>query len=134
MLALRGARDWRRMENIRLQSLEDHHIFPRRYLKDHGIHKRLLRNSIVNRTLISDETNGKIRDHAPADYIREKTIFPSGPSESLMEPHFLSENAIALMRKASEKLAESELAVVYEQFSKAREAAIVTEIRRISLK
>src|SRR6267154_1682264 len=104
MLALRGARDWRLMENIRLQSLEDHHIFPRRYLKDHGIHKRLLRNSIVNRTLISDETNGKIRDHAPADYIREKTIFPSGPSESLMEPHFLSENAIALMRKASEKL------------------------------
>ncbi len=41
LLALRNARDWRRGEDIRLQELQDHHIFPQAYLKRHGIKKRV---------------------------------------------------------------------------------------------
>jgi len=37
LLALRNARDWRRGEDIRLQELQDHHIFPQAYLKRHKI-------------------------------------------------------------------------------------------------
>ena len=65
LLALRNARDWRRGEDIRLQELQDHHIFPQAYLKRHEITKRVDVNTIANRTLISDETNGKIKDKAP---------------------------------------------------------------------
>ena len=32
LLALHNARDWRRGEDIRLQELQDHHIFPQAYL------------------------------------------------------------------------------------------------------
>ena len=72
LLALRGARDWRRGESIQLQDLEDHHIFPCDYLRNHGMEKRAVVNSIANRTLISDETNGKIKSKAPADYLANK--------------------------------------------------------------
>ena len=59
LLALRSARDWRRGEDIQLQELQDHHIFPQAYLKRHEITKRVDVNTIANRTLISDETNGR---------------------------------------------------------------------------
>jgi hypothetical protein len=95
LLALRGARDWRRGESIQLQELQDHHIFPRDYLRTHGLDKGV--NSIVNRTLISDETNGKIKNKAPAEYLASKEIFPSGPKDSLLSDHFIEPDAIEAM-------------------------------------
>src|SRR5207248_4485853 len=77
LLALRNARDWRRGESIQLQELQDHHIFPQDYLKRHGITRRPEVNSIANRTLISDETNNKIKAKAPAEYIENRDIFPN---------------------------------------------------------
>ncbi len=41
LLALGNARDWRRGEEIQLQELEDHHVFPQAYLKRHGLIARL---------------------------------------------------------------------------------------------
>jgi hypothetical protein len=100
LLALRGARDWRLGENIQLQELQDHHVFPQAYLKRHGLASKADLNTIVNRTLISNATNAKISDKAPADYIDSSEIFPAGPEPSLVEPHFLSATAVALMREA----------------------------------
>jgi len=131
LLALRGARDWRRGEDIRLQELQDHHIFPRDYLRSHGIEKRLPVNSIVNRTLISDETNGKIKNKAPADYLVNKEIFPSGPKDSLLSPHFLRGAALDAMKAAAKNISNAELGSTYENFCKAREEGIVSEIRRV---
>jgi hypothetical protein len=130
LLALHNARDWRRGEDIRLQELQDHHIFPQAYLKRHKITKRVEVNTIANRTLISNETNGKIKDKAPADYITLPTIFPSGPQPSLMEPHFVDEPGLALMQAATEAPTNKQAANVYERFLRAREAAMIQEIRR----
>jgi hypothetical protein len=129
LLALRGARDWRRGESIQLQELQDHHIFPRDYLKTHGLDKGV--NSIVNRTLISDETNGKIKNKAPAEYLASKEIFPSGPKDSLLSAHFLGFDAVKAMQRGTADLSDEELSVVYEDFCRAREQAIVAEIRRL---
>jgi len=133
LLALRGARDWRRGESIQLQDLQDHHIFPQAYLKRHGFTKRTdpYRNSIVNRTLISDETNNKIKDKAPADYIDSANIFPSGPTEALLKPHFMPSTAVEAMRRAPESLSNEDAAKVYEEFLQVREAEIVEEIRKV---
>ena len=90
LLAIRGARDWRRGGNIQLQDLQDHHIFPQDYLKSHGLEKRVLVKSIVNRTLISDETNGKIKNKSPADYLMSKEIFSSSAKDVLLAPHFIT--------------------------------------------
>lgn len=133
LLALRGARDWMRGEDIQLQSLQDHHIFPQAYLRRHGFMKRTdqRRNTIVNRTLISDETNNKIKDKAPADYIDSAQIFPSGPTEELLKPHFMPSDSVEAMRRATEALTNEQAAKVYEEFLQAREAEIVEEIRKV---
>lgn len=131
LLAIRGARDWRRGEAIQLQDLEDHHIFPKDYLKKHGINKKVAVNSIINRTLISDETNGKIKNSAPADYLASKTIFSNGPTQDLLSPHFIDASAIKAMRAASDDLKGDVLHGVYGAFQQAREDSIIAEIRRV---
>jgi len=130
LLALRSARDWRRGEDIRLQELQDHHIFPQAYLKRHGIEKRVDVNTIANRTLISDETNNKIKDKAPAEYLADPDIFPSGATPELLEPHFLDATSVGLLRQATEDLTNEHAAQLYEQFLQARQAAMIDEIRR----
>jgi hypothetical protein len=130
LLALRNARDWRRGEDIRLQELQDHHIFPKAYLKRHGITKRVDVNTIANRTLISDETNGKIKDKAPADYLSDDEIFPSGARADLLDPHFIDEATVPLMEAAEEEIPDGELEVLHERFVEARQAAMIDEIRR----
>jgi hypothetical protein len=130
LLALRNARDWRRGEDIRLQELQDHHIFPQAYLKRHGITKRVDVNTIANRTLISDETNGRIKDKAPADYVQDPAIFPSGARTDLLGPHFIDDTTLALIHAAPEGLSDDDAASVYSRFVQAREAAMIDEIRR----
>jgi len=108
LLALRNARDWRRREAIQLQELQDHHVFPQAYLKRHDLTKKADLNTIANRTLISNETNAKILDKAPGNYIEDPDIFPAGPSPELLEPHFISEEVVALMKKGVESLSGEE--------------------------
>jgi hypothetical protein len=130
LLAIRNARDWRRGEDIRLQDLQDHHIFPKAYLKRKEITKRVDVNTIANRTLISDDTNGKIKDKAPAEYLRDPAIFPSGARIDLLEPHFINNATLPLLLAALEELPNSEAADLYGRFLHAREAAMIEEIRR----
>ena len=129
LLALRNARDWRRGEDIRLQELQDHHIFPQAYLKRHGITKRVDVNTIANRTLISNETNGKIKDKAPAAYLSDAEVFPSGARADLLGPHFLDGEPRSLLESATEDLPDEPVAELYERFLQAREAQIIEEIR-----
>jgi hypothetical protein len=131
LLALRGARDWRVGEDIRLQDLQDHHIFPQAYLRSHDIDNRAGMNTIANRTLVSDETNNRIRGKAPAAYINDPAVFGGAPPEGLLTPHFLVPAAIRSMRSATDSLSDVEAAQVYEEFCATREAAIIAEIRRV---
>lgn len=131
LLAIAGARDWRRGESIQLQELQDHHIFPRAYLKRHELTNRNEVNSIVNRTLISDETNGKIKDKAPAEYVASKDIFPSGGTETLLAPHFISTEGLAALKGTTEGLSNEDAATRYEDFKKHREATIIARIRQV---
>ena len=131
LLALRDAQDWRRRENIQLQQLQDHHIFPQAFLKRHGVERRLDVNTIANRTLISDETNGRIKDSAPAAYLADRDIFPNGPESQLLEPHFIGPESVTMMQEAKETLSSEEAIAIYERFIQRREAAIVQEIRRV---
>jgi len=129
LLAIRGARDWRRGEAIQLQQLEDHHIFPQAYLRRHGVTARTAINTIANRTLISDETNLKISDRAPAEYVASTEVFPGDDPERILAPHFIDAQAMESMRQATSLLDRSAAAEVYERFLRAREQAIVAVTR-----
>lgn len=131
LLALRNARDWRRGEDIRLQELQDHHIFPKAFLKRHGIEKRIDVNTIANRTLISNETNGRIKDKAPAEYIVDEDIFPSGARVDLLDPHFIHDGALPILQAALEQSTDTEVAELHGRFVHARQAAMIDEIRRV---
>jgi hypothetical protein len=132
LLALGNARDWRRGENIQLQELEDHHIFPKAYLQRHAITKRVDVNTIANRTLICDETNGRIKDKAPADYLADPDIFPRGATLELLAPHFIDKTTLPLLEAGLDALTDEAAADLYERFLQARESAIIAEIRRAS--
>ncbi len=131
LLAIRNARDWRRGEDIRLQELQDHHIFPQAYLKRHGITRRIEVNTIANRTLISNETNGKIKDKAPAGYLNDPDILPAGLRGALLGPHFIGEATCAISLTAAEDLSGENAVDVYRRFLQAREEEIIEEIRRV---
>jgi hypothetical protein len=131
LLAIRGARDWLVNEHIELQKLQDHHIFPKAYLRRHGLTKGVLVNSVINRTLISNKTNLKIRDKAPAEYLANTEIFPSGATPALMSPHFLDDPAIAALNAAVEQDDHAEVVRLYDAFRQARETSIIAEIRKV---
>ena len=129
LLALNGARDWRVGEDIQLQRLQDHHIFPRAWLRRHGFSAQSEVNSVVNRTLISNGTNGKIGDRAPASYLEDTSIFPSGPRKGLLAPHFIDPDALSWMLEAVDGLSNEDVAACYEEFRSCRETAMVRAIR-----
>ncbi len=131
LLAIRNARDWRRGEDIRLQELQDHHIFPRAYLKRHGITKRVEVNTIAGRTLISNETNNKVKDKAPADYLNDPDIMRTASRSDLVRPHFIEDATCDIALAATEDLTNGEAAHVYGLFLQARETEIIKEIRRV---
>ena len=83
------------------------------YLKRHGITKRVDVNTIANRTLISNETNGKIKDKAPADYLTDDDIFPSGAQPDLLDPHFIDDARLRSSRPRAEELSDDEVADLY---------------------
>ena len=131
LLALRNARDWRRGEDIRLQELQDHHIFPKAFLKRHGIEKRIDVNTIANRTLISNETNGRIKDKAPAAYVSDTDVFPTGARVDLLNPHFIDAGMLRTLRAAFENSTDAEVADLHIGFVIARQAAMINEIRSV---
>lgn len=133
LLAKRGARDWQRGEHIELQSLEDHHIFPKDYLKRHGIPAGDRTNTVVNRTLIADQTNNKIRAKAPADYLQLSDVFSSDPAP-LLDAHFVDALGLGAMQLGKEDrsdLGKEAAQSAYEQFLAARETALIAAIREV---
>lgn len=130
LMAIEGARDWRRGEHIQLQELQDHHIYPRNFLKKQGLEDRQKVNCILNRTLISDETNNKIKDKAPGDYIVSKEIFGGELKDELLAGHFVSSAAKANLKKADGN-SKDETLKLYEEFKELREKTIVEKIRRV---
>lgn len=134
LLALSGARDWMLGEAIELQTLEDHHVFPQAYLLKRGYstkNDKVAINTICNRTLISNTTNGTISAQAPADYLESPKVFPNGAGAPLLAAHFIDGPALASMKAATRDLDGEELRIAYESFCAAREQAILAAVREV---
>jgi hypothetical protein len=133
LLALNGARDWSAVEDITLQNLQDHHIFPRDFLVRHGLQNRNDKsnmNSITNRTLISDRTNQIIKAKAPAEYLLDPRVFPTEPG-SVLGQHFVYSHAKKAMELAVDGLGAQGLRDIDEQFRTSREKLVVARIREV---
>ena len=49
----------------------------------------------------------------------------------LVDPHFITTEILAILNEADESLSDEQLGVLYERFVRAREQAIIGEIRRV---
>jgi hypothetical protein len=103
LLALNGVRDF---NNERIlgtgdftdQAINDHHIFPKKVSNlppEHATNFDRFQDSILNRTLIVDETNQKIQNKKPSEYLAEmEEIHGSEMAvRELMRGHFISDAA-----------------------------------------
>lgn len=122
LVALRGAKDFRADDSIEFHALDDHHIFPKAYLdkQRQGDGSKIPTqqvNSIVNRTLISSDTNRRISRQSPAEYLEK--LVPAERLNEIMHSHFITDEAIHAMHEND-----------FDAFLLAREKALIDEIRR----
>lgn len=116
IIALHGAKDFFTGQSIELIKLNDHHIFP----KKSGI-KLTNENCILNRTLISDDTNKRIYKKKPSEYLREmQNVLKSWDRiNDTFKTHLIDENALKAMQNDN-----------YEEFIKHREETIKKEMKK----
>lgn len=97
-----GARDWMKAVDIDMAafvqlSIDIHHVFPRKWCMDHGVEPGL-RDSIVNKTPLSSDTNRRIGGRAPSSYL-ETIKAKGGHSEEemvgLLGQHLISYGALS---------------------------------------
>lgn len=122
LIALKGAKDFAADDSIEFYALDDHHIFPRAYLakQQQGDGSKISSdrvNSIVNRTLISSDTNRRISRQSPASYL--KKLVPNERRTDIMASHFIYGDALQAMMNND-----------FETFLHAREKALIDEILR----
>lgn len=79
--------------------------------------------------MISQETNGRISDKAPAEYVADRDIFPGGAVGALLSAHFGDGKVLDAMTQATEQLGDEAVGVVYEKFLKPRDRAILQRVR-----
>lgn len=121
LVAKRGAKDFRADDSIEFHKLDDHHIFPRAYLrelKNGPVEKRYSQgdiNQVLNRTLISSATNKLISDSTPSEYVEE--VIPQERKVELLDSHFIDKEALAALESDD-----------YEAFLLRREELLSAEI------
>ncbi|MCY4558862.1 MAG: hypothetical protein OXF79_21280 [Chloroflexi bacterium] len=97
LLVLRGARDWMSGNVPQYDDLDDHHIVPKSWGKENGLHGAI--DTILNRTPLSADTNRNvIRERLPNQYLPE-LIAASGEASvrATLESHFISPTAVEIL-------------------------------------
>ncbi len=87
------AKDWeydaspepRAFKDLRYSSLQKHHIFPKKFLKDGGYNGTNTQDDFANITLISKEANDLIKDKPPKEYLQ----YLYDVDNTLLEKHFI---------------------------------------------
>ncbi|EKF86935.1 DUF262 domain-containing protein [Methanobacterium formicicum] len=80
--------------------IHDHHIFPKNVKnlpKATSTYFEVTNDSIVNRTLLLDETNEKIKNKIPSTYLKSVEMNDEELNE-LMQRHFISEKALEYLK------------------------------------
>jgi hypothetical protein len=124
-----GPQDFHKRGKISTQLLsdpdnpvDDHHVFPQGYLNPRGV-PPVLRDSILNRTLIDKITNIRIGKRAPSDYLSEIAAAWGSPTavDELLNSHLLpSAESSPLLRDE------------FDVFLSWRESRLVREIESVT--
>lgn len=99
LLVLRGARDWMAGTVPQYGDLDDHHIVPQSWGKEHSLGSAI--DSILNRTPLTADTNRKvINDRLPNEYMPEMIAANNEAAvRAILESHFISPLAFDILRR-----------------------------------
>lgn len=99
LLVLSGARDWMTGNVPQYGDLDDHHIIPKAWGKDHGINREI--DSILNRTPLTADTNRRvINERLPNIYLPEMIAANGEPAvRVILESHFISPAAFDILQR-----------------------------------
>ena len=128
LLVLRGARDWMTGTVPQYGDLDDHHIVPKAWGKEHTLDTSI--DTILNRTPLTSDTNRKvIRDRLPNEYIPE-LIEENGEStvRATLESHCISPAAFETL------LRNPFTSEDYEAFLKERQRTLQEAIEDLLVK
>ncbi len=115
-----GIRDWNSNDKItfRNHNLEDHHIFPRKYLQNELKVEEEMIQCVLNRALIPEITNLKYGSNSPSNYLKASFENNTELGNSL-KAHLISP-----------KLIQGDLDLKYESFLKNRGNKIIATIKK----
>ncbi len=115
LLILKGARDWMTGNVPQHGDLDDHHIIPASWGKEHL--GRNLIHSILNRTPLTSLTNRQvINDRLPNEYLPE--LIEANDEETvrtILESHFISPTAQEILMRTSFTVEDFELFIAERQ-------------------
>lgn len=131
--------DFYEPDNIVFNELNDHHIFPKNFLKARGVD--VDPDIVLNRTLIFDKTNKIISNKSPADYIKEmienqkskKASFEEAENrvKEIFEKHFIDSEMYEIMKNTSKEMPKEKIKENFEKFVEKREALILEKIKQL---
>ncbi len=122
-----------------IRELEDHHIFPRAFLKEKGIDDERI-DCVLNRTLILGSTNRRISKKSPSEYIEEiikevcqrRKISKEEAEEEarrMFRKHFINDEMFDILRDTSQKTDKTKVKGNFETFLELREKEIINKIK-----
>lgn len=99
LLVLAGAKDWVSGNAPIHDDLDDHHIVPKTWGKEHDLGNEI--DTILNRTLLSAGTNRNIiRDRLPSEYLPELVEQSSKDTvRSILFSHLISSEAFSILMR-----------------------------------
>jgi hypothetical protein len=120
--------------------LEDHHIFPKKFLESKNINNEEV-NSILNRTLLLSETNKQISNKSPGKYIQEmingwqqRGLSMEAAEEkvkNILKNHFINEKMFEILKETTEDLESDKIKENFEKFIQKREELLLNEIKKL---
>ncbi len=133
LLFRKAAWDFYEKDKIKfsVKDLEDHHIFPRKFLENKNVDVE--KDIVLNRTLILSSTNRRISKKAPSTYIEEmiKIHRTEEKVKQILRKHFINEEMFELLKTAREDLAPEQIKEIFNRFIYLRELLIKNEIKRL---
>jgi hypothetical protein len=93
LLLSRNVRDFgserKPAKSVPWEDVEDHHIYPKRFLGPYGLKGDIV-NNIANRTPLTRTTNGSIGNTAPHVYLTDRQTVGSEPVEPVLKEHLIN--------------------------------------------
>jgi hypothetical protein len=94
LILANGARDFHTQavitgKLINDEGIDDHHVFPAKFLENRGVTVARIRDCVLNRTLIDRTTNQIISARAPSQYLADIRNTSGFPFEAVLASHCL---------------------------------------------